>query len=139
MKTGTHTYYVIQFRRTHESPWGMPHGELKPIADEKWEDCGNDYWGINALENSKKDPMYYFYRYGDEASREFDEVLQATEDQGWWSLPIAVKIMGNLMQRETEGQFSSPDQAKKYEFGILRRTVSFKEEEVTLTDVAKEM
>jgi len=147
MMDGEFAYYTMQHRRTHKSPWLKPDDSLEPVEDneenkewafsswdvfggiaEPWHGSGNDY-----KPKHKK------------AHDETHDVWASTGRRGWWSLKYAVKGLRRLQKAQAKGKFDCRDgyrnhcQALRYEFRLVKITVSKKTEEVSLEDAFQQL
>ena len=135
MQDGTWTYYQLQHRLTHESPWLKPQDPLHRVKDKDWSGSSWDYFGHVAEpwigKGNERRPQ--FRRSHDETH----EVWSATSHRGWWTLKYAIRGLKRLRAANLEGTFDSRGnygehcQASRYEFRIIRVTVSKETEIVT--------
>jgi hypothetical protein len=140
MRDGTFTYYTLQHRRTHESPWLKPRGKLKPVKElDDWSFSSWDVFGGTAepwvgTGNNYK-PQFK------EAHDETHSVWACTGRHGWWSLKYAVKGLRRVQAAQARGKFDSRgtygshNQALRYEFRLVKVTVSKVTEEVSSDDL----
>lgn len=139
IELGSHTYYAIQSRVTHLSPWCKPDGPLEHVETggdwgggpssgdgyaEPWAGSGNDY-----------KPKYK------KSHDEKHDVWAKTGGTGWWTLKYAVLAMRRLQKASAEGKLNYKDsynketQAVRYEFRIIKVSVSKKVEHVSTEDL----
>ncbi len=138
MKEGAHTFYTIQFRRVKVSPWGKPKGKLTDcdLKSETWWWCSKDRFLVNPLRRSRRGKLYY--PYGETAATEFNEVQRATSFGywGWWSLPIARRILAKLRNQDAEGEYDDVDndgkvmRAVRREYRLIKVTICYSEDVV---------
>ena len=145
MQDGEYTYYTLQHRRTHESPWLKPKGKLKDVRQEhqEWNFSSWDVFGGTAepWHGSGNDykPKYR------KAHDETHDVWACTGRHGWWSLKYAVKGLKRVQEAQAKGKFDSYDgyrhhnQALRYEFRLVKVTLSKKTEEVSLDEAFEQL
>lgn len=115
MMDGTFTFYRLQHRQTHESPWLKPEGKLSSVYGSQWMYSSWDVFGRIA------EPWE-----GTESQNETYDVLRNTEKRGWWTLKYAQKALRRLDKAQAKGKFDSRDgygkvcQAKRYEFRLVK-------------------
>jgi len=135
MIDGDFTFYTLQYRTTHKSPWLEPDGKLKPLKKEEWRLCSWDVFGRTAEPWDGKGNNYK-----PKHRKSYDEthaVWSCTSYHGWWSLKYAVNGLMRVREADTKGRFDSRDgygklhQAVRHEFRIVKITVSKKTEVVS--------
>lgn len=123
MRDGNYTYYTIQHRRTGESEWLKPDGPIKPCREKEWI-------------NSSHDSFLFHPRRGTKSRDEAYQVWLKTEHRGWWSLKLATEALGRAVHDsaigfyDDKGPYGERCQAVRYEFRIVKMTVSQKTETV---------
>jgi len=138
MQEGEFTYYTLQHRRTHKSPWLDPEGPLEPVDDQEWSFSSWDVFGGTAEPWAGSGNNYKPKH--KKAHDETHSVWACTGRHGWWSLNYAVKGLKRVRKAQAKGKFDSRDgyghheQAVRYEFRLVKVTVSKKVEEVSLED-----
>lgn len=118
MKTGKHTYYALQHRKTHESPWNKPDEPLVETDDKRWSYSSWDHFGHIAEPSIPGNPT--------ESSNEVHTVWAYTGNHGWYSLVFAVQALKRLKEGSEAGKLDSTDsynrktQAQRYEFRLMK-------------------
>lgn len=129
MTDGTYTYYTLQHRQTHESPWLKPDAPLKPVKKpDDWTFSSFDYFGhvANPWVYSGNETKPRFQASNDE----LHSVRCATGSHGWWTLKYAVQALRRVRKGSEEGKFDHKDsytkrtQAARYEFRLVKVAVS---------------
>lgn len=129
MIDGTFTFFAIQHRCTHESPWLEP--EVRPLTKKKvteddwafgWDSFCSAYEPWEGRGNDRK-PKYRA------AYNQSHDVWAKTGRHGWWSLRFAALALQRARVASEEGRFDSEHMGKKtcalrYEFRIVKITVS---------------
>lgn len=139
MKDGTFTFYTLQHRTTHRSPWLKPNEPLELVEDHGWSFSSWDVFGGTAepWHGSGNDyrPKYRV------AHDETHSVWANTGWHGWWSLEYAVKGLRRVRAADAKGKFDVRDryrhheQAVRHEFRLVKVTVSKKTEVLTPEEV----
>lgn len=151
IEDGSYTYYAIQSRVTHLSPWCEPDGPLEHVS--KLKDCfgrpyletGGDWSGGPSNGDCYAEPWEgsgndYKPKYK-ESHDEKHDVWAKTGGTGWWTLNYAVLAMRRLQKASAEGKLNYKDgynketQAVRYEFRIIKISVSKKVEHVSTEDL----
>jgi len=138
MNDGTHIFFLIQFRQTHEGPLNGP---LKEVKREDWHNCYGGLWDLaidpwtNPVKGhpSKKFP---------ESSEDRYRIWCNTRKQGWSEIKYAVQALRRCQIANIQGRFDHESLGTKlssarYEFRIVKMTCSQKTEEVTLFPTEK--
>ena len=143
MDDGNFTYYTLQHRCTHKSPWLKPKGKLKPVDDRDWSFSSWDYFGGTAEpwhgRGNDHRPKYT------KAHDETHEVWAHTRHHGWWSLKYAVKGLRRVQAADIKGKFDSKEsyghcaQAVRHEFRLVKITVSHKTEEISANELMDQL
>ncbi len=139
MKNGEFTFYTLQHRRTHLSPWLKPEGKLSSTKDKKDKEWAFSGWDIFAepwhgIGNNWR-PKYK------KAHNETCEVRANTGYNGWWNLEYAVKGLRRVQKADTQGKFDYRDgynnltQAVRHEFRLVKVVISKQTEEVSQNDL----
>lgn len=129
MKPGIYTFYIIEFRTTHKSPWLKPKEKLQPIERDIWRECGRDSFGrsINPHIGTGNDWRPKFKA----ADEDFHAVAQNTGHFGWTKLDSATRALTQLRKDDAEGMYDSRDgyqhleQAVRHEFQIKRMEMTY--------------
>lgn len=135
MADGTYTYYTIQHRRTHESPWLKPKAPLIKAQQKDWHFSSFDSFGF-AFE-----PWLDFKPKYPKSQNETHDVWAKTSHKGWWTLKYAVRALKRARKASEEGKFDSRDsyntlsQAVRYEFRIVKMVVSQQTEAVSCDEL----
>lgn len=129
MKPGIYTFYVIEQRVTHKSPWLKPKEKLSPVEREGWTECGRDYWGrsTNPHIGTGNDwrPKYK------PADENYSVVRQNTGHYGWTQIEFAQRALAQLRKDDAAGMYDSRDgyqhhdQAVRHEFQIKRMEMTY--------------
>lgn len=146
MNDGTYTYYTLQHRRTHKSPWLKPKGKLKPVKDvrdKKWDFSNWDVFGSIAEPWTGKGNDYRpkFKKAYDETH----DVWAHTDHNGWWTLKFAVRGLRRVRKADAKGKFDSRsgyghhEQAVRHEFRLIKITVSQTTEFISEEDWMNEL
>jgi len=144
MQDGNFTFYVLQHRKTHESPWLEPEGELQPVEERSWVNSSWDYFGGTAepWEKPEHGPWDWEPKYK-ESHAEIRDVMDKTGRHGWWSHKYALCGLARVRKGDEEGKFDSRDgynklrQAVRHEFRLAKITVSKKTEIVGIRAAEK--
>lgn len=139
MIDGQYTFFTIQHRKTHESPWLKPDGPLKEVENkDDFHLSSFDYFGhvfdpTTSSGNERKHKCVA-------AHAERVHVRNATGFDGYWTLKYAIGALRRALKGSDEGKFDSEHQGKKtqacrYDFRIVKYTVSQKVEVVDMKDV----
>lgn len=130
MQEGEYQFFVIQHRKTHQSPW-LKREPLEPVDDEwhmsSWEFIGHC---VDPWKNDK--PIYT------ESYNEVYDVWRHTGDRGWWTLKLARQAIKRLQKASQEGKLDMLDgyrkhcQSARYEFRIVKINLAYKEEVVEI-------
>jgi hypothetical protein len=128
MRDGTFTYYTLQHRRTHTSPWLKPQDKLKSVKDKEWDFSNWDVFGLTA------EP---WHGKGNDWRPKFKKAHNETRDcwantghSGWWTLKFAVRGLRRVRKADAKGKFDSRsgyghhEQAVRHEFRLVKITVS---------------
>lgn len=143
MRDGTFTYYTLQHRTTHKSPWLKPDGPLEPVEEKEWSFSSWDFFGgvAEPWHGTGNDWRPKFK----EAHDETHSVWANTGCHGWWSLKFAVKGLKRVRKADAKGKFDCFDgyrhheQAVRHEFRLVKVTVSKKTEEVSAEDAFEQL
>lgn len=139
MQDGDFVYYTIQHRITHKSPWCMPYGQLKYVPDSKWCFSCWDKFG-RTFEPWHDDNKHHSHKLA-ESYKDKGDVFQKTGENGWFNLKHAVLGLKRARDANLTGKFDSFDsygkrcQAVRYEFRIVKMTVSQKTEVISNDDL----
>jgi hypothetical protein len=127
MKSFNIVFYTIQHRRTHESPYGEPDGQLVPSSGE-WAESSFDYFHEAFRPVRSK-----------QANEDVLRLFAEIGANGWTSLQFAVQALRRARTLDQTGRFDSVDwttyrkqQAVRHEFRIIRVTRSQTVEEVPI-------
>ncbi len=140
MVNGEHTFYTLQHKLTHESPWLQPDGPLKPVKSSGWAFTSWDYFGyfIEPWHGRGGNDWKPKYR---KSHDETHDVWSKTGYHGWWTLKYAVKGLQRMKEASSKGDLCRKDgygkicQACRYDFRIVKITLSHNVEPVSLDDV----
>lgn len=136
MNNGTHIYYTIQLRRSHESPWLQLHEPLQPIIKREWSFISWDHfgWAAEPWTGGGNDHKPQF----PDSHKQTHNVWANTGCHGWWSADYALAALKRLKAKNEMGAFNSKDgygaplQAVRYEFKIVKVILSRKVEDLTI-------
>jgi len=117
------TYYVIQHRRTHESPWLKPKGRLKPV-DDRWTFSSWDYFGRAFCprigKGNDRRPR------SKKADEDQTAVYQECSRHGWKQLKYALHALQRARKMDDGGEFDCIDpyghkcQAVRHKFRVVK-------------------
>ena len=148
MIEGDHTFYYIQQRQTHKSPWLKPKGKLKCWREKnkEWHGASWDFFGKGLAPSNlcrhACSSCYTTQRHrkaGDEAH----DVWAHTGYHGWRTLKYALAALKRCRKEDAKGTFDSRDgyknheQAVRHEFRLVKVTLSYHVEPVTIDDAVE--
>lgn len=120
------TYYVIQHRCTHESPWMKPNGKLKPVNDHdrSWTFSSFDYFGraFSPMIGKGNSIRPRSKKADDDRSAVYHECGR----HGWKQLKHAIHALRRVYKLDNEGAFDHNDpysvkcQAVRHEFRVVK-------------------
>ena len=140
MDDGNYTFYAIQFRRTHESPWLKPKGKLSPVKKkDTWGGVGPDSWGgsIDPHIGSGNEWRARNKR----SSDQLFSLRMKTGIAGWYDLKYAIAALKRLKKDSANGKhdgsgpYREHTQAIRYEFRINIMTMSKTTRVLTCDDI----
>lgn len=139
MNEGTFTYFTLQHRLTHQTEHCKPHGTLKPLKNQKWSYSSWDSFGCFAEpwagSGNNWKPQFK------ESSDETHDCWSKTGAHGWWTMKYGVMAVLRLRKASEEGKLNYKDgynnetRGCRYDFKIVKVTVSKKVEEVSVYDI----
>lgn len=133
-----YTYYTLEVKKTHETKWGFPDGELFPIA-ELTDGFGKQMtagWGVASWDNLGyviepwAGPGNSYKPVFKESHDETHAVWSATGRNGWWTYAYAEAGAKRLREASAALKLDSRDgynkvlARKKYDVRIVRVTVA---------------
>ena len=127
MRDGTFTFYTLQHRRTHTSPWLKPQGKLKPTTDKddkEWVFSSWDVFGPTA--EPWHGPASNWRPKHKKAQNETHAVWADTGYHGWWTLKYAVKGLRRVRKADANGKFDCRssygrrEQIIRHEFRLVK-------------------
>ncbi len=138
---GGYTYFTVQSRITHQTPYGNPDGELVPELDvDSWGDISWDAYGTIAEPWAGKGndwkPVFRT------AHNETYSVWSATGRRGWWTLHYAALAFVRMCEADKNDKcnwhtFEGKLRTRlRREYRIVQVTVSKRVEALTIGDVA---
>lgn len=141
MQDGDYTYYSVQHRRAHESPWLKPDKPLKAVKREEkdWGTCGGDYWGRSVDPHIGKGNDWRS-KYKPSAD-DFWAVRSATGTSGWRSLKFAARALKRLRKDDAEGLYDTRDtygklsRAVRHEFRIIKVHTTQETKVITVNEI----
>lgn len=144
MTDQNNTFYTLQHRRTHQSPWLKPQDPLEEVHNSKWCYSSWDHFGSQAepWHGSGNDYRPKYKKSHDETH----SVWSRTGHYGWWSLEYAIKGLRRVQKAQAEGKFDDYDgyrnhnRAIRYEFRLVKVTIIRKTEiisEQTINEVER--
>jgi len=146
LEEGAYTYYAIQSRVTHLSPHNKPDKPLEHVS--KLEDgfgrpyeTGGEWGGGPSSGDYVAEPWVGDKPKYKKSHDEKHDVWAKTGGSGWWTLKYAVNAMRRLNKGSEEGKLNYKDgynkvtQAVRYEFRIVKISVSKKVELVSCSDL----
>lgn len=149
LEDGAYTYYAIQSRVTHLSPHNKPNEPLEHVSNvldgygRPYLERGGDW--ASGIGNCYAEPWVGggndFRPKYKESHDEKHDVWSKTGGSGWWTLKYAVLAMQRLRKASEEGDLNYKDsynkitQAVRYEFRIIKISVSKKVELVSCDDL----
>ena len=136
MKNGKFEYYVIQHKKTHESPWLKTKEPLVKVRHD-WAFSSWEYFGFIAepWTGSGNDWKPKHKKSHDETY----DVWNKTDERGWWTLKFAEKAVRRLEKAQksgkfdTKGPYGKKHQVCRYKFRIVKKIVSHNVEVVEIS------
>ena len=111
MQNGEYTFFIIEYRRTHQTDWLKPEGKLKRIKkDEEWSICG-EYWSRSL--NPTIGSGNRWRAKHQSAAIEWQHLRNATGRHGWTSLSNATRAIAQVRIDDETGMYDTLDTYKK--------------------------
>lgn len=133
MRDGDYVIYVVQSRKTHETPWCKTQEPLARLAEPgDWHNCG-DYYGRGLdpwMPNEPFRPSRYGKKQFPKASDDRHGVWSRTDYYGWSKKAYALAAAARCRKLDKQGAFDHRDgysvchQRYRHEFRVMRITIS---------------